>query len=98
MHFDLCQIESLVWLVGQHMEHQILEILVVGGAFLTLMHPPEGLVVEHCNLFVVVIVDCGLFEWQVTGNQDENDDAQREKISHDWLIFALEDYFWGHVA
>ena len=89
MHFNLNQIEPLVWLVGQHIEHQILEFLVVGDAIPTLVQPPEGLVVQQCDLFIVFIIDCGLFKRQVTGNQDENDNAQREKIGHNWLIFAF---------
>ena len=98
MHQDLHKVHSLIWLIVQHLGHQIFEFLAERSAVVLLMRPPEEIMLLQADQVIVPVGHVRLPEGLHTGIHDEDYDSKGKCVRHGGLVAAFHHDFGCHVA
>jgi hypothetical protein len=95
MVLDLLQSWSLAWIVTEHSQDKVLELITQVLAINLL---PVGLVISSAEQVVEVLSGSSFLEWENTLHQNEEDHSSGKDINLSSIVLLSLFDLWSHVG
>ena len=89
MHGHLREVKALERLVGEHVSHQVFEMITKCIADFLFMNLPKLQLIVATDILIALIIDRCLDKRFIARLQDKDDDPKSENIRHSGLVNHL---------